>query len=201
LLVFVGLPLLVATGLPRLALAAAGVVAPPIDPMSASPLSDHLYIYVPGPLQQTASAIDLFSASVVAQCAHYAAVIFVLPALLAARDPEARGIVAWPRGRVFAAIVVILSSMALYRFALGFGSARALYGIAASLHAWIEIPLVVIAVTRKSHPESAMPVSVEAPLATAETTSARSGASPLAHAMMTASTSTTTASAQPTAGQ
>src|SRR5262249_23621522 len=146
LLVFVGLPILVATGLPRLALAAAGVVAPSIDPLGTGPLGDHLYIYVPIPLQDTRSAIDLFSASVVAQCAHYAAVIVVLPALLAAEDPKAAGILAWPRGRIFFAMVTLLSSIALYRFTLGFVSARALYGIAASVHAWIEIPLIIIAV-------------------------------------------------------
>jgi hypothetical protein len=204
-LVFVGLPLLVATGLPRLALAAAGVVAPSIDPsidpLGASPLADHLYIYVPIPLQDAASAVDLFSASVVAQCAHYAAVILVLPALLAANDPKATGIVAWPRGKVFFAIVIFLSSIALYRFAHGFVSARALYGMAASLHAWIEIPLVVIAVTAGSHANSTSPVSVEAPLATAETASARAGESPVVQMTIAASTRTTSASVQATVGQ
>ena len=73
--------------------------------------------------------------------------ILVLPALLAARDPTAAGMVPWPRRKLFSTIVIVLSSIALYRFATGFASARALYGIAASLHAWIEIPLVIIAMT------------------------------------------------------
>jgi hypothetical protein len=201
LLVFVGLPVLVATGLPRLALAAAGIVASPLDPLDAGPLAGHLYIYVPVPLQSAASAVDLFSASVVAQCAHYAAVILVLPAMLAAGDPEARGIVAWPRGRVFVAILVVLSSIALYRFASGFVAARSLYGIAASLHAWVEIPLVIIAVTQRRYPNSAIPISVEAPFAIVETTKALAAERPVAQRMMAASTTTTIASAQPTAGQ
>jgi hypothetical protein len=200
-LVFIALPILVATGLPRLALAAVGMLTPSLDPLSVSPLSDHLYIYVPVPLLDTASAVDLFSASVVAQCAHYAAVIVVLPALLAARDPAASGIVPWPRGSVFFAIVVILSSFALYRFANGFGSARALYGIAASLHAWIEIPLVIVALTRRSQSNSAIPASADAPFAAIETISARSGVSPVAHARIAASTRTTSVSANPSVGQ
>jgi hypothetical protein len=192
---------LVATGLPRLALVAAGVVAPAIDPLNAGPLADHLYIYVPVPLQSAASAVDLFSASVVAQCAHYAAVILVLPALLAAGDPDARGLVAWPRGRLFVTSLAVLSSLALYRFAGGFVSARSLYGIAASLHAWVEIPLVVIAVTRTRHANRAIPISVEAPLANAESASDRLAESPVAQMTIAASATMTTASAPATAGQ
>jgi hypothetical protein len=198
---FIGVPLLVATGWPRMAFAAAGVAVPSIDPLGAGPLADHLYVYVPIALKGAGSAIDLFSASVVAQCAHYAAVIVVLPAMLAAHDPASKGIVAWPRGSIFAVILIVLSSIALSRFAAGFVSARALYGIAASLHAWIEIPLVIIAITRKSQASSAIPASVEARLAIPETISARSGDSPLAQAITAASTRMTTASVQPTVDQ
>jgi hypothetical protein len=198
---FVGVPLLVATGLPRVALAALGVVAPSIDPLGAGALADHLYVYVPLSLQAAGSAIDLFSASVVAQCAHYIAVILILPAMLSANNPSANGIVAWPRARMFSTIVVALASIVLYRFATGFVSARALYGIAASVHAWIEIPLVVIAITGRSYANKISPVSAEAALATAETASARGDDSPLAQAMIAASTRITTASPQPTAGQ
>jgi hypothetical protein len=198
---FVGLPMLVATGLPRIALAAAGFVAPSIDPLGAGPLANHLYVYVPISLQAAGSAIDLFSASVVAQCAHYIAVILILPALLKANNPEAAGIVNWPRAKVFWTIVVTLASIALYRFATGFVSARALYGIAASVHAWIEIPLIVIAISGRSYASRTSPVSAEAALVMAETASARSDDRPLAQAMIAASTRMTTASAQPTVGQ
>jgi hypothetical protein len=201
LVAFIGLPLLVATGLPRLALAAAGVVAPSIDPFGAGPLANHLYVYVPIQLQHGGTAIDLFSASVVAQCAHYAAVILVLPAMLAANDPEAVGLVAWPRGRIFWAILIFLSSIAVYRFSIGFVSARALYGIAASLHAWVEIPLIIIAITRNSHQNSTTPVNAEARLAMPETISALVGDSPVIQPMIAASTTITTASVQPIVGQ
>jgi MFS family permease len=201
LLVFVALPLFVATGLPRLALMSASIVAPSIDPLGAGPLADQLYVYVPVPLQDTASAIDLFSASVVAQCAHYAAVIFVLPAMLATSDPRAAGLVAWPRGRIFFPIIAVLSSLALYRFANGFGSARAFYGIAASFHAWVEIPLVIIAVTGRFQPNSKSPTSVEAPLAATETMKALIGDSAVTQMTIAASTTATTASVTPAVSQ
>jgi hypothetical protein len=198
---FIGLPLLVATGVPRLALAAVGFVAPSIDPFGAGPLANHLYVYVPPPLQDSGAAIDLFAASVVAQCAHYAAVIFVLPAMLAANDPEAVGLVAWPRGRIFWAILIFLSSIVVWRFSIGFVSARALYGIAASLHAWVEIPLIIIAITRNSQGNNTNPVSAEARLAMPETISALVGNSPATQPMIAASTTITAASVQPTVGQ
>src|ERR1700722_3343232 len=201
LVAFIGLPLLVATGVPRLALAAVGFVAPSIDPFGAGTLANHLYVYVPPPLQDSGAAIDLFAASVVAQCAHYAAVILVLPAMLAAHDPEAAGLVAWPRGRIFWAALIFLSSIVVWRFSIGFVSARALYGIAASLHAWVEIPLIIIAITRNSQGNNTNPVSAEARLAMPETISALVGDSPATQPMIAASTTITAASVQPTVGQ
>jgi hypothetical protein len=201
LIAFVGLPVLVATGLPRMALASVGIAVTSIDPIGAGALAGHLYIYVPAPLLGLGSAIDLFSASVVAQCAHYAAVILVLPVLLAARNPEAIGIVAWPRGKLFLTFVVVLSSIALYRFTIGFVSARALYGIAASLHAWLEIPIVIIAVTRTSHASRIIPASIEAPLAIAETNNDLNVESPVVQAMIAASTRMTNPSVQPSVDQ
>ena len=198
LLAFLVLPLLVASGLPRLALQAAGLSGPGLDPIGAGTLEDHLYVYVPRPLLGGASAVDLFSASVVAQCAHYAAVILVLPMLLARRDPQARGLVPWPRGGVFALMVAGVSAFVLYRFTTGFVPARALYGLAASVHAWIEIPLIIIALTARSQATISMPSAPEATLAASDTAKACRAASPPAHPMMAASTTTTTASAAST---
>jgi hypothetical protein len=170
-LAFIGLPLLVATGLPRRLLAA--LTAMDLDPIGAGGLADHLYVYVPRPLLASDAAIDLFSAAVVAQCAHYAAVILVLPALLAALAPGAKGIVPWPRGAVFAAGLVLCAACVFLVFAHDFVEARALYGIAASVHAWIELPLVVIALTAPRHDSSAKPMPAEATLARADNSSAR----------------------------
>jgi hypothetical protein len=41
-----------------------------------------------------------------------------------------------------------VSGLLAFRFGQEFGATRALYGIAASVHAWIEVPLIVLALTR-----------------------------------------------------
>jgi hypothetical protein len=177
---------------------AAGLVSRSLDPLGAGPLGHHLWVYVPAPLLAGGSAVDLFSASVVAQCGHYAAVIVLLPALLARESPAARGILPWPGGRPFAALVALVSAVAFWRFTQGFVPARALYGIAASIHAWIEIPLIVIALTGGQARRRPRPA--EAPLATVETTRARPADMPAAHAITAASTRITTPSAAATPG-
>lgn len=144
---FVGLPLVAASGLPRLSLAIMGIAAPEIDPLNAGPIAQHLYVYVPTPLLGNGSAIDLFTGAVIAQCAHYAAVIVVLPILLARYDPKAHGLVAWPRTWIFVALIFCVTSLLLYQFGQSFSPTRSLYGIIASVHAWIEVPLIVIALT------------------------------------------------------
>jgi hypothetical protein len=197
----IGVPLLVATGMPRAALMGLGIGTLAADPLGAGPLAQHLYVYVPRPLIAAASAIDLFSASVVAQCGHYAAVIVVLPAMLAARDPMANGLVPWPRAWIFAIGIVGISVLALCGYANDFVWSRTLYGIAASIHAWIEIPLIVIAMTRGAQANSTIPIAADAPLVIAETASDRATGNPAAQAMTAASISTTMASPVPSAGQ
>lgn len=154
---FIALPLLVATGMPRLALTGLGLELPSLDPLGAGPIARHLYVYLPSPLLGSANAIDLFSGAVVAQCAHYAAVIVVLPALLARYAPGARGLVAWPRGSTFFAVVAGVSALLLVAFGHAFANTRAVYGIAASMHAWIEVPLIVLALTRSAHERETEP--------------------------------------------
>ncbi len=199
--VFVALPLLVATGLPRELLSQAGIVAPTLDPFRAGPLAAHLRVYVPAPLLGGAGAIDLFAGAVVAQCAHYAATIVVLPLLLARADPAARGLMPWPRDRVFVALVGISSLPLVALFATDFAGTRALYGILASVHAWIEIPLVAIAVTRGPTPSIPNPTRTDAALATSETSSAFLGSRSAARPTATASTRHTRASLTSVAGQ
>lgn len=148
---FIGMPLLVASGVPRLALASLGFELPGLDPMSAGPLARHLFVYLPSPLLGSTNAIDLFSGAVVAQCAHYAAVIVVLPALLARYSRDARGLVPWPRASMFFAAVAGIAVLMFMAFGHSFAATRAVYGIAASVHAWIEVPLIVLALTRSAH--------------------------------------------------
>ncbi|HEY3815350.1 MAG TPA: hypothetical protein VGL66_19185 [Caulobacteraceae bacterium] len=164
---FIGLPLLVASGAPRRLLAAAGVGGAPLDPLSAGPIAWHLPVYVPYHLLSSASAIDLFTGSVVAQQAHYAAVIVVLPLLLSRWSPGAKGLVPWPRGLVFYAVAALLAVVAFSGFAISFVGARALYSLLAAIHAWIEIPILITALTA-AQPVNRSPAPNEALLAASE---------------------------------
>jgi hypothetical protein len=168
---FVGLPLVVATGAPRLLLAGLVGGGAGLDPLAAGPIWADLPVYVPQGLISSVHAIDLFTASVVAQQAHYAAVILVLPCLLSRWSPGAQGLIPWPRGLIFFSVAAALAVCAFGGFALNFAGARALYSLAAAVHAWIEIPILGIALTT-SQPGSRRPTANEAPLVASESGSA-----------------------------
>ena len=92
---FLGLPVLIASGLPFAWLASVGLVAPEFGPFpSAGGLDANLTAYVPIWARAEDWALPVFSASVFAQCMHYGAVIGVLPRLVGA---EARPVLPWPR--------------------------------------------------------------------------------------------------------
>jgi hypothetical protein len=162
-----GLPLLVATGLPRLLLQGLGLPGAGADPLHAGPLSANLSVYVPSALESSRHAVDLFTASVVAQGGHYIAVIAVLPMLLARLDPRAKGLLRWPGRRVFALLCLAVAVASLAAFLAGFAQARAIYGLAASFHAWIELPVLILALTAAQ--PSSSPKSIEPALAISET--------------------------------
>ena len=170
-LALLGLPLFVATGLPRLMLTGAGPAS--LDPLDAGPLGQTLGAYVPPVLTASPHAVDLFTGSVVAQGGHYLSVIVVLPWLLSRIEPGARGILPWPRTRWFFALSVVAALVSLAGFAIGFADARAVYGIAASLHAWLEIPVLILALTGAVQRNSNSPATQDAVLATSETSIAR----------------------------
>jgi hypothetical protein len=169
----VGVPLFVASGLPFDVLAAHGILSD-ADPMGAGSLGAHLHVYVPRAWLATRAAVDLFSASVVAQCLHYLSVIVVLPVMLARIEPGASGLVPWPRAGWFYAAIAAVGAATFVRFAGGFADARAYYGIAASFHAWVEIPILILALTGSVQPKKEnSPTAQDAVLATSETSIAR----------------------------
>ena len=144
---FLGLPLVIASGLPWRAVAAVGVSAPEFTVLSTGPLASHFKVYLPTFVQESSWALHAFSAAVFAQCMHYAAVIHVLPRLLAEQGGEAgrMGIVPWPRRRTFVVSMAVASVVMLVAFVADFQDGRALYGIAAAVHAWVEIPILLVA--------------------------------------------------------
>ncbi len=134
-LVFVLAPLVILSGAPRLALAGLGVVAPELGATFWGPLDQHMRAYLPPEVLSRDWALHAFSACVFLQCAHYLAVIDLLPRTLPA-----------PSGRWFSRLVPALAAAAFIAFALDFSGARGWYGVIAAVHAWIELPLILIAV-------------------------------------------------------
>lgn len=134
--VFVGVPLLIATGLPYATLhaAAPALLAAEASVLPAGPLQAHLSAYLPRAWHSSGWALHAFSALVFAQCAHYAAVIHVLPRHLDERER----LTSRQRYAIAAACAILFIA-----FALDFGQTRSWYGVAAAVHAWIELPILI----------------------------------------------------------
>ncbi len=143
---FVGMPLVIATGVPAAALGAAGLAAPEFSLLPTGPLGAHLGAYLPRAWHGHSWAHHAFGAIVFAQCMHYAVVIHVLPRLLPEHDGEheAGGQRAWFLGMLGAAAALLVL------FWFDFGQARRIYGVAAAVHAWVEVPILLLALTALS---------------------------------------------------
>lgn len=170
---FIALPLLIALGLPYAALHALGALAPEYGPLAAGPLAAHLPVYLPAAARDAPWALHAFSALVFLQCAHYAAVLHVLPRL--AGDPP-------PVRLRLGAALALVGALTLLAFALDFTGSRRLYGVAAAVHAWIEVPVLLAALLAqpRSQSSASSPSPNDTALAHAETATARpigSGAS------------------------
>jgi len=139
----IGLPLLIATGLPFELLARLGLTLPEARFLASGPLALNLGVYVPAGLVSTDWALHAFSAAVFAQIMHYTAVIGFLPRLL--DKAPARGVAPWPQGRWLVAGIAALAGAFTLTFVVDFRLARQLYGMAALAHGWIEIPVLLLA--------------------------------------------------------
>jgi hypothetical protein len=132
------LPLAIATGLPYAALARVGLAWPEARFLASGPLAFNLGVYVPASLVSSDWALHAFSAAVFAQIMHYAAVILLLPRLASENPPR------WPVRRLAAGIVIAAAALALF-FIADYRLARQIYGLAALVHSWVEIPVLLIA--------------------------------------------------------
>jgi hypothetical protein len=99
---------------------------------------------VPGPWLEAPWAGDLFAAAAFLQCLHYLVVIGWLPRLGAGDEPAAPKL-RWPEPRAFAGLVVASTALLAIGFLADFTGARAAYGVVASVHAWIEVPILLLA--------------------------------------------------------
>ncbi|MCE9635184.1 MAG: hypothetical protein K8T90_05700 [Planctomycetes bacterium] len=154
LVAFVAVPALVATGLPSRLLAEFGCFAPDAAFASAGALGDHLRVFVPPAWVATAAAPALFAAAAYLQLMHYGVVLGVLPRLLAAdADTTDRPALPWPRRRVLAWTIAVVGAGFAVAFFTCFVPARSAYGLLAAVHAWIEIPVLLLALV----PRDALP--------------------------------------------
>lgn len=146
-LLFLGLPAAIASGVLQRALGS----WPDLAPFAFDGLRSQLGVFLPTGLHGSTWAPALFSAVVLTQCLHYLYVLGYLPAL----DREAawwgdgearRSLVPWPGPRAFALGLAGVVALSIGVFLLlSFGRARSLYGVAAAVHAWVEVPLLLAA--------------------------------------------------------
>jgi len=144
--ILVALPLLIASGLPGDMLERLGFLAPEASFFRAGRLDDNIGAYIPESLDGHARALDMFSAAVFAQCMHYIATIWLLPRIM--RETSAR--VSQRNTRLLFAVLVAVASLALLSFyTFDYGAARKIYALIALVHAWLEIPVLILALERK----------------------------------------------------
>lgn len=143
-MVFVAVPAAIASGLLGAALAGSGLEATLSGPAAAGDLAHHIGVFVPPAWVDTASGADLFRAAAFLQCMHHGVVLLVLPRLGAgSRAGETQ--LAWPRPRTFGCTVAAATIVLAVAHLVSFHDARACYGVFAAIHAWIEVPVLLLA--------------------------------------------------------
>jgi hypothetical protein len=115
-----------------------------VGPLSVGHLDNHLPAFVPPALLGTSFADRLFATAAYLQCMHYAVVLHVLPRL-SGGDRSQHAQLPWPAPRVFGLAVAAAGLLMAIGFAANFVTARSVYSIFAAVHAWIEIPILLIA--------------------------------------------------------
>ena len=134
----IGLPLLVATGLPWRLAATLGLGWPELSPMATEGLGWAISTALPADWLGPDAEMHAFAGLLVAQLLHYGAVIEVLPHLAnAVGTPQAP----LPRWQAIALAAAIGGLFAL--FVWDFRAGRSVYGLFAAIHAWLEVPLLL----------------------------------------------------------
>ena len=145
-IVFGVIPLAIALGWCWSLVAPLGVAAPEASPLGYGPLQEAMRAYLPVEHLVPVTALHLFAACVFLQCAHYVAVLLVLPRLL---PRGAVGLLRWPAPRWWPWLL-FATTLALVPFAIDFPGARRGYGVLAAVHAWVELPLLLLALRGRS---------------------------------------------------
>ena len=109
-------------------------------------LTSYITTFVPPALQDSQFADPLFAAVTFCQCMHYMVVI----GLFSQWTPSnSESLIPWMRPQGFYLAILLISTLFLVAFKTSFFTTRAFYGVLASIHAWVEIPLLLILLTPK----------------------------------------------------
>ncbi len=144
--VFLVLPLVLASGWPYQVLHPLGLVAPETSWIFEGPLELQMRAYLPEAWLGRSWALHAFCACAFLQCMHYLFVIDVLPGRFVSASTAPR--------RWGPTLVGVGAVSGLGFVGLGFFEARGWYGVVAAVHAWIELPvfLLVLSTLRRASP-------------------------------------------------
>ncbi len=142
--VFAVIPLLIASGIAPAWCERLGFALLESGPPRVGELELHLGAFVPPAWRSDEVGLDVFRAAAFLQCMHYAVVLHVLPRL--GGGEETRGArLRWPKPRRFRIASLWTGALFSVAFAATFTDTRAFYGVFAAVHAWIEIPILLLA--------------------------------------------------------
>lgn len=148
-IVFLLIPSVILSGLPYRFLSSIDLVSLQALWLNVGSLELHLGAFLPQPLHHQAIAIHAFSAAVFLQVMHYAVVIGVLPKWETLdRSQKASDVFFSGEPKRFRWFAIFLSSLLWVGFTVSFFQARAVYGIVAAIHSWVEIPILLLALAR-----------------------------------------------------
>ena len=151
---FLGVPLLVGGGVTNAVLERLGWITQDTGPLGSGTLEEHLGVFLPAAWHGRFDAAWVFDAAADLQCMHYAVVIGLLPRLEPASASDAASVyVRWPARRVWMMVLLLVAGVGFAYYAHDFRDARAVYGLFALVHAWIEVPILLAAMAPL--PESA----------------------------------------------
>ncbi|GJD18308.1 hypothetical protein RIVM261_032640 [Rivularia sp. IAM M-261] len=142
-IVFFLIPLIIVSGLPYKLFSSINFISLEASLIQAGGLENNLAAYIPKQMHNQKIAIDAFSAAVFLQCMHYAVVIGILnkwnnhSQLIKANNPQ-------KHQKLFSLLTILISTLLFFGFVNSFAKTRAIYGIVAAIHAWIEIPILLL---------------------------------------------------------
>lgn len=145
-IVFALIPIIITSGYPYNLLSSLNLVAPSASILPAGNLQLHLGAFIPQQLHESPMAQNCFSAAVFLQCMHYAVVLFIFPHWVENHQ------------KFFNQLVIFSSTLIFIYFSQSFTDARKLYSIVAAIHAWVEFPILLLAIPTQ---EKIMIVEIE----------------------------------------